>query len=168
MGHLVAYVVIGFDPGSEWTGYGVIDVAGTAAQPTFTFVDAGEIESTGPAVDAFFTRCDPFNLSAGRTVGVELTQGVVYGKKGAGIVPHLISTGRADSMICENARWRGLDLVMLPAVRWREAVCANAHADDPLVKVWIHRLVRKLPKQSNKHKRDALGVAVAIGMGMRK
>ena len=161
-------VIVGFDPGSTRSGYGVIDVGGTEAQPVMTFLAMGDVESTGSAIDAFFARCDPFNTAAGKIVGVEKTEGVVYGLKGAGIVPNLISCARADATICENARHRGVQVVELTAKRWRQCVCGKNNANDGEVKVCVSRLIRGLPTRSNVHERDALGVAIAIALGMRK
>lgn len=161
-------MIVGFDPGSKRSAYGVIEVAGTAAQPRFSFLATGDIESTGPAADEFFARCAPLHAAAGRIVAVEVVQGVIYGKKGAGIAPDLFECKGADAMLCENVRWRGIDLVRLPAVRWRKAVADDAHATDAKIKIAVTRFLRGMPKQSNPHNRDALGVAIAVGMGMRK
>ena len=159
---------MGFDPGSTRSGYGVIGAGGTAAQPTFSFLGCGDVESSGPALDAFFARCEPFQVAAGKTVAVEVTQGRIYGDKGAGIAPDLLACARADALICENVRWRGVDLVTLPAVRWRKAVAGNGHASDRILKIAIGRLLRGMPARTNVHNRDGLGVAIAAAMGMRQ
>ena len=162
----MATVILGFDPGSKRSAYGLIEVAGTRAQPRFSFLATGDIESSGPAADEFFARCAPLQASAGQIVAVEVVQGKIYGDKGAGIAADLFECKGADAMLCENVRWRGIHLVRLPAVRWRKAVANNAHATDPEIKAAVARLLRGLPERTNNHGRDALGIAIAVGMGM--
>jgi Holliday junction resolvasome RuvABC endonuclease subunit len=157
-------VVVGFDPGGERSGWAALEISGSAAQPRAAFLGTGDVESTGPALDVFFASCAPLARYPGRVVAVERTKGKAYSDKGAGVVPHLIECARADSMICENARVRGLRVVQLPAVEWRRHVCGRHDPDDALVKVTILRFVAGWPSRSNPHNRDAAGVALAAAM----
>jgi Holliday junction resolvasome RuvABC endonuclease subunit len=163
----VTAIAVGVDAGSYTSGVTVLAISGTRLNPIATFVWTGEVESTGPAFDAFFARCLPFQQAASKFVAVEKTQGVAYGAKGAGIVPHLISCARADAMICENARHLGVLVVELTAVEWRKQVCGRPNAKDSQVKTAIAQLVRNWPRVSNPHHRDAAGVALAASWRTR-
>ena len=154
-------VIVGFDPGGSTSGWAVLSVGGHPAQPVAEFLAKGAVASDGPSLDAFFASCDPFNVAAGRLVAVEKNEGIAFGSKGAGIVPHLIACARADGLICENARAHGVHVVSLPRRRMAQHVCRDKSAPDRVVKAAIHLYVRGWPAKSNVHERDAAGVALA-------
>jgi Holliday junction resolvasome RuvABC endonuclease subunit len=161
----VSRIVLAFDPGSTWSGYGVLRVEGSRACPETFFAECGEIESTGEAadvfLDAFLARWQGIEITA----AVEWTRGVAFETK-KGIVPSLIECAQADATLRENLRRRPMTLVRLTALTWRKHVCRNPSAPDPVVAAWLPRFVRNLPAVTNVHERDALGLAVAVAWGV--
>jgi Holliday junction resolvasome RuvABC endonuclease subunit len=164
----VTTVIVGLDPGGAQSGYGVLDVGGTPAQPVFTCLATGEIESSGEALDAFLSRCDPFQLAAGRIIAVERVGGHGFAPgRGGARVASLMAASEIAGLFIENARGRGCDVVPLTARQWRHVVVGDPSPEDATIKIVIQRLVRALPKLTNSHNRDALGLAVAVALGAR-
>ena len=161
-------MIVGLDPGGATSGYGVLHVGGTPAQPVFRCLSTGEIESSGEALDRFLNRCDPFNAATARIIAVERAGGHAFAPgRGGARVAALLAASEIAGLFIENARARGCDVVPLTARQWRHVVIGDPSPEDSSIKIVIHRLVRGLPTLTNNHNRDALGVAVAVALGAR-
>jgi Holliday junction resolvasome RuvABC endonuclease subunit len=148
-------ILAAFDPGSTRTGWSRLYVhggAGTGAPITCAFLDGGHVVNDLGVIGACIGNAE--------LVAIERVRGVAYGPKGAGIVPHLIEASYACGGIAWLARSLGRRVLELTARDWRGVVLNKPHASDAEVKEAIARLVRGLPKRTNAHVRDAVGVGL--------
>lgn len=154
--------ILGFDPGSHQSGYALIDVRGGIGMPiTATFIGGGVVVSTETPVRELLASMNP------NVVAVEWVQGISYGAKGGGVVPHLIASAAVAGGIEWVALGRGIRTVRLPARDWRRTLFALPHASDKDI---AHRLpglfAAGWPKKSNVHQRDAAGCALACAWSL--
>jgi Holliday junction resolvasome RuvABC endonuclease subunit len=77
------------------------------------------------------------------------------------ISAQLNATGHIAGRIDGIASAKGLRVIDMPATRWRGALCGRPNASDEDIKATLAVIVGRMPKKSNKHVRDACGVAFA-------
>ena len=149
-------VVLGLDPGPRLTGYGVLFSAGGTAQPKY--LRAGVVESKGAEIVDLIRYWIGQGYTAPFYVAVETPAGYIHEAARASA---LLETAKVAGMIAEAARGLGVDVVSIPAARWRLTLCGKNNPKDATVKRAISVVVSGLPKRTNVHERDALGCAYA-------
>lgn len=161
--------ILGLDPGSKQTGYCVLGANLSRGALMLSRIVAGTIGNEGMAEwiydEAWMRETDSgFAQPDLSIIAIEKLEGIAFGPKGAGIVPHLISASNAAGVAKGAAQLlatRGqLAIHEASARTWRSAVVGKANASDAGIKVAIQRLVPNWPKVSNSHERDAAGVAI--------
>jgi Holliday junction resolvasome RuvABC endonuclease subunit len=150
-------VILAFDPGSNESGWCLVDTRGGAGSPiTATYLDSGNLPSK-PADVAHLLRVEKPDL-----VAVEDLRGFAYGSKGPGVVAALISSANRAGGI-EWLSWAlGIAIVEMTASHWRQIVLGNGSATDERIKTVIPRLIHGWPARSNVHTRDAGGLALGV------
>lgn len=151
-------VVLAFDPGSTSSGWAELEVFGSPM--TARLRAFGEVPHNPHAWRAL--------IGGSHVVAIERVRGIVYGIKGAGIVPHLIDASWACGGIYATAKLAGIPVVDMPAVEWRRIVCGRPNASDAIVKLAVTRLVKDMPVRTNTHVRDAIGCGLAVGWTWKK
>ena len=152
-------IVVGTDPGTSSTGWARVTVEGGGRLPVVvTYVDAGNVESKPSTLAPLLRGAD--------IVGVECLEGIAYPQRNAGIVTHLIASAEVAGIILGIACARGMRTMRMPAKTWRGLVCRKPNASDAVVKNVVLRIVRGLPKTTNVHQRDALGVALGVAWSL--
>ena len=152
-------IVLGVDPGSSASGWARVDVRGGNGLPvTVTYVSSGNALSKPSSLSPLMDGAD--------VVGCEKLEGVTYPAKGPGIVSALIASSYVAGLVSGIAAARGIRCIDMPAVQWRRIVIGKPNANDALVKDVVHRLVIGLPKRTNVHVRDALGVALGVAWAL--
>lgn len=150
-------IILAFDPGSNETGFAVVDTRGGGGTPiTVTYLDSGNIASK-PAEFSRLIRSEKPDI-----VAVENLAGFAYATKGPGIVAALISSAHAAGLVCAIAWAEGVELVEMTATQWRKIVLGNGSATDERIADVVPKLIHGWPKRSNKHTRDAAGLAVGV------
>jgi Holliday junction resolvasome RuvABC endonuclease subunit len=151
-------VTVGFDPGTNTTGWCVI---GSTGNPIRTrYHSSGMEASTAHALLCLIQRLDlayPVRL----TVAIEALAGIAYPVKGPGVVSALISSSRVSGILTGICHGRISEVSEMTAREWRGAVLKKPHASDHDIAATIPRLIEGWPKRSSVHVRDAAGVALA-------
>lgn len=174
--------ILGLDPGSKTTGYCVIGASLSRGALMLSRIVAGTIGNEVMAEWIYderwmFTEIEPGSPGGCpdlSIVAIEKLEGIAFGPKGGGVVPHLISASNAAGVAKGAAQLLAtlgkLAIHEASARTWRSAVVGKANASDAGIKVAIQRLVPNWPKVSNSHERDACGVAIhaarVVGMGL--
>lgn len=156
-------VIVGLDPGTNSTGYCIIDTRGSSPQPiTCTFLDSGNVASTGDSfTDLFIERLSLLRTDLSNvTVAIEVLAGIAYAPKGGGIVASLIASSRIAGLIAGLVYGRAR-IFEMTAREWRGHVLRKPQASDQEIARVIPGLVHGWPKRSSVHVRDAAGVAIA-------
>ncbi len=152
-------IILALDPGSTMTGWAKVDVRGARPRPiTLTFLGGGHAESSSPAIGPLMHDAD--------IVAVEKIEGIAYAAKGGGIVGALVASSSIAGGIAWLARERGHRVVEMTARAWRGLVLGRPQASDQQIKAAIPGLIHGMPKTSNCHVRDALGLAVGVAWSM--
>lgn len=150
-------IVVGLDPGTNSTGYCIIDTRGASPQPiACTYLDGGSVASTGASFTALFAE----RLDSDVTVAIEVLAGIAYAPKGGGIVASLIASSRIAGLIAGLVYGRAR-IFEMTAREWRGHVLRKPQASDKEIARVIPGLVHGWPKRSSVHVRDAAGVAIA-------
>ena len=71
----------------------------------------------------------------------------------------LNATAHVAGVLEGMARAFGLEVLHVPAVEWRRAMCGKATANDATVKRAVSTLIEGWPARSSAHMRDAAGTA---------
>lgn len=155
-------IVVGLDPGTNSTGYCIIDTRGSAPQPiACTFLAGGSVESNGSALTGLFMSLRGLGTDIGdATVAIEILAGIAYAPKGGGIVASLIASSRIAGLIAGLVYGRAR-IFEMTAREWRGHVLRKPQASDQEIARVIPGLVHGWPKRSSVHVRDAAGVAIA-------
>lgn len=146
-----AFYVIGVDPGPKKCGWAVIWYERSAAS-TARYVTGGMVESH---VNAFATTL--FGANANAVVAVETPSGYVHEHaRGA----QLLATARVAGELVGVAKANGRHVIELSPETWRRALTGKTTASDATIKRAVGFHVTEMPKRSNSHTRDAIGVAI--------
>jgi len=149
-------IIHAFDPGTSKTGWASVDVRGGGRLPiTTTYLGGDHVPSRHGDIRGLLHVAD--------VVAVEKLEGIAFPTKGGGVVASLIASSNVAGGIAWSAATLGIRVVEMSAREWRRLVCRNPSASDAQVKEAVERLVHGLPKRTNCHVRDAVGLALAVG-----
>jgi len=153
--------LLGIDPGPTSCGWALIAVetATFARSLRVDWIDGNEITSSRSAFIGLLIAHRPDVIVIERprwhgTDGADL-------KKTAGMAANLIETTYPAARFAEIAHCTGRPCYEIPAQTWRHGLLGRNSANDADVTRALNVFVRKMPKRSNAHKRDACGVALA-------
>lgn len=156
-------IILAFDPGTNSTGWAVVDVRGgrSLSLPiTTTFFDAGNIPSEPDAIEAVI------GTTSGAIIAIEKLEGGAFVNPSRGaqaLVSNLLASSNVAGMIRGLAYAHRRTIVEMSAKAWRKLVCGNGSATDPMIKSAVMRLVHGLPTRTNVHIRDAVGLGLGAG-----
>lgn len=158
-------IVLGLDPGSLRSGYSIIHATGGHGRPiAASFLRGGEIESEPEAwrETVRSTIHTAHIYSSSLCVAVEWVEGIAFPAKGAGIVPHLVSSAAVAGGVAWMALAMGVGVRKISARDWRRTLFAKPQSSDQEIKAKLPGLFQSgWPKRSNVHVRDAAGCALA-------
>lgn len=151
-------IVLGLDPGATtgWARvlleYGkrpkVLD-CGTFRAPT--------ARVGGESFAAVLKKEEPCTVFA-----VETLAGIAFPTKGGGIVGSLIAAAKVEERLrCYAERFPHGGVHDLTAHQWRQALCGKRAATSHQIADALALRVQ-MPKRTNEHVRDAIGIAVAL------
>jgi Holliday junction resolvasome RuvABC endonuclease subunit len=150
-------LILGIDPGVSGGHHGWALLDATPGQRRPRFVAGGH--SPTAAVLAQLDRLTPEDR-----VAVETPSGYVWRyERGAA----LLAMAEAAGYLQGRAEARGLRVLSPSAQDWRRVLCQDPSASDDQIARAVAYHVDQLPKRSNPHVRDALGVGVAVCWGWR-
>jgi Holliday junction resolvasome RuvABC endonuclease subunit len=151
--------VLGWDPGSRWIAWALLDVP--PCGPAL-YLDRGTLDT-----DPLGAGSPLWKLSELRVqhVAVELVA-KVYNRPGfsTDMASELAKTERVGGLIVGAARMLHFTWSEPAAPEWRKQLCGDRQAEDSLIQTVIEARVQGLPKRTNKHERDAMGVAIYAGI----
>lgn len=150
--------VLGFDPGSKQCGWSLADCTG----PRPIYLDGGECAATWEETGDIMSRCAPTMIA--------IESIVIYGAsddRHTFRMKALAETAYVAGLIHGAARSRALWVTELAARDWRKRLIGSPHSTDARIKSTLQVLVANLPKRTNEHVRDALGLAIAAGFQER-
>lgn len=152
--------VLSFDPGTKMTGWAYVEVSGCPAlsRPiTATFITAGNISSLPDALEALMLRHES------GLVAIEKLEGYAFGGR-VQVVSGLVSSSNVAGIIRGLAHAHKRATVEMSATAWRKIVCGRGSATDAVIKTTVNRVVEAMPKRSNAHVRDAVGLALGASI----
>lgn len=150
--------IVGFNPGPTKSGWCVAELA-LADRGMVRFIRGGQCRSIHEEFCRIIEAARPGPLHPLLLVGVEQPEGFIHQHaRGA----QLLETARVAGEIAGLARLSGYRVAQLPAGKWRHALAGKNNASDALVARACAMFVRGMPKKSNSHVRDALGLAVVV------
>lgn len=152
---------LAFDPGPKRTGWGFLKATGPMTRPHF--LAGGMVASDNRTLGALIERCtlpEQWHLS----VAIELPGRYLYNAARAAPLFDTSGVGHAIEAICDE---RSLPRISLIPQAWRRRLCAGSRGlpGDAQVKTTLAMLVTGLPKRTNSHVRDALGLACVVLLG---
>jgi crossover junction endodeoxyribonuclease RuvC len=147
-------IILGIDPGTRVSGYGIIEVRGS----TFVPIDYGCIRPT--ASDPLFDRCYALFEGAERLIEKFRPKAVVvetqYVNKN---VQSALKVGMARGSVIIAARKNGLDMFEYPPSTAKKAVVGSGSASKQQVQGMVQRLL-KLSQPPPEDAADALSLAI--------
>lgn len=158
--------VVAFDPGPTECGWAIVQAGAAAMRGMVAFVEGGKVDSKMAELLAVVRRAVRGEVQP--LVALEAPSGFIFesgSKRGEGhgaIGKQLLATAMVAGEIKGLVRTPGRDLplVAVNAATWRRAVCGRNNADNHLVEAAVSRLTIGLPKRTNNHLRDAVGLAI--------
>lgn len=151
--------VLAFDPGPTSTGFAVVATVAVGNVRRHTYVDGGQCSSTP---EGFAAVLEAF---PGVRVAIEQVAGYAYEQARSA---QLIATARVGGLLEGLARSDGRAVQTIAAGQWRKSLCGRSSADDATIKRAVGVFVVGLPKRTNVHVRDALGLAVVASWVTRR
>ncbi|WP_394849608.1 hypothetical protein LZC95_19425 [Pendulispora brunnea] len=150
----VSRTIAAFDPGPRWTGFACVTMHGGAGRPVrFVYREGRKMESTPEQINW----CFALGVDL---VAVESVDGVPYEDVRAAKLMETNGVARAIEWL---ALGRGLPVERLSARAWRSPLCGRGNASDDQIARVVALHIRELPRRTNVHVRDALGLAVVAG-----
>ena len=141
-----AFTILAIDPGTLRHGWALV-------QST----DRGRVTYVGSGHDDAATVDDRIRTAGASLVAIERPA----------FIPAKAMAGQA---LLETAEWAGVfrgaciaggvPVAMMTAAAWRLALCRTNHPSDATVKRAVSVFVDGLPKRTNCHERDAMGLAI--------
>lgn len=141
-------IVLALDPGRS-IGHAVLDFE--SRRPRILLLEV--TEDTNPAMSWMH-----LNASISPIIAIETNETYVTRERNVNPAP-FINAARIGGELAGYARALGLRVVAVSAHEWRRAIVGKRNASDADIKAAVSRLV-DLPKRSNAHERDAIGVAL--------
>jgi Holliday junction resolvasome RuvABC endonuclease subunit len=146
--------LLALDPGPSFTGWASVSLDG----PRVTFAAGGKIESVPGEIGQLFLEHAP------DVVAIESPSGFIFGKSQGeiqGRAKQLMATAKVAGVLEGLAIARRVRVVTCTCAEWRKLTCGKAAATDHDVEDLVTRTVLGMPKRTNVHVRDALGLAIA-------
>jgi Holliday junction resolvasome RuvABC endonuclease subunit len=147
-------IVVGFDPGPTTSAYAVLDAAKRQV------LDVGTFSSSSDSFDNDLAGLKTLwggnhKSGSGATLwAIEKPEGFVFQPyRGPTLLDTAFVAGKIGGILNYEK------VVTFSCARWRSCVCGKANADDSEVKYAITSFV-ELPKRTNEHVRDAIGVTI--------
>jgi Holliday junction resolvasome RuvABC endonuclease subunit len=146
-------IVVGVDPGPTRSAWSAIE---SRCAGRWQFVRCGMAESNAEAFR------DVLALTVGCDFAFETPSGYIHEHaRGAA----LLATARVAGELVAVAQSCHRRVVEMSASKWRQGLTGKSNASDALIKKAVELYVDGLPKRSNAHVRDAIGVAI-VGASM--
>lgn len=140
-------LIVSFDPGPSECGYAIVAPVGRRAR----YVIAGMVTSS---VDGIMNVLRFGNVER---VVIERPRGYIHATYRG---PTLLDTAFVAGLIEGIARSIGLEVRSMSAEQWRRALTGSATATDAVIEGVVRPNVIGMPRVSNPHSRDSLGLAV--------
>jgi crossover junction endodeoxyribonuclease RuvC len=148
-------IVVGIDPGTASTGYGVVRSHASRLE----IVDAGVIE-TRPGV-ALERRLAEIHMRVGELIDRHAADALAIEELYFGAnVRTAFAVGQARGVVLLAAGQREVPSRSYTPQQVKSAVCGNGHADKAQVGHMVGRLLRMSEPPSPDHASDALAVAI--------
>jgi Holliday junction resolvasome RuvABC endonuclease subunit len=157
---------LAWDPGPTKSAYALVEVAGRGEMARHRYHSCGMVESTASAMLEIVE-----GYAKQKMVDVVAIEHAVHthpsktASRAAlmGRAKQLMATTRIEGIIETLCVAKGLPVRPLPATVWRRELTGRAQATDARVKEHVSMVVSRLPKRTNVHVRDAIGLAVVAG-----
>lgn len=150
--------ILAIDPGPSVCGWAVIHVE-RGGMCSFS---AAGMEDSGPG--AF--RAQLYSAArVGALVAIEIPV-AMHPRPGASPAnlfarsKQLLATRDVATRLATEARHLALDVVELSAGQWRHALTRKNNASNALIKQAVSMLCKGLPRRTNAHTRDSVGLAI--------
>jgi Holliday junction resolvasome RuvABC endonuclease subunit len=146
-------ICLAFDPGPKSCGFAVANLT-PEMRGRPTFLRGGKVDSAFDSI-----RCLLDENSNVDIVAVETPAGFIHEHaRGAQLLETRGVAGRIDTI----ARMRSHNVVEMTAGEWRRQLTGKANASDAVIKRAVTMFAYGLPKRTNAHMRDALGLAIVV------
>jgi Holliday junction resolvasome RuvABC endonuclease subunit len=155
-------VILGIDPGPTSCGWAIVETrgGGGGVPSTCRFVAGGKRE---PAVDLLWPM-----MRSTHVVAIERPRGYGAGDGQAVRMGPLMDTSYVAGMCFALAWMEDRQVIEMRAADWRRMICGKGAASDAAVKTSVEKLVAGMPKRSNTHLRDAVGIALAAAWSRQR